>query len=44
MVRSMGDVNIWLAASDYGLVEIGHQFILHNMSDRFGAGYGGTAS
>lgn len=43
-LRSMGDVNIWLAASDYGLVEIGHQFILHNMSDRFGAGYGGTAS
>lgn len=35
-LRSMGDVNIWLNASDYGLVEIGHQFILHNMSDRFG--------
>lgn len=43
-LRSMGDVNIWLDASDYGLVEVGHQFILHNMSDRFGAGYGGTAS
>jgi len=43
-LRSMGDVNIWLDASDYGLVEIGHQFVLHNMSDRFGAGYGSTAS
>jgi len=39
-LRSLGDVNIWLDASDYGLVEIGHQFILHNISDRFGAGYG----
>lgn len=38
-LRSLGDVNIWLDASDYGLVEVGHQFILHNMSDRFGAGY-----
>ncbi len=43
-LRSMGDVNIWLDASDYGLVEVGHQFILHNMSDRFGAGFGGAAS
>ena len=39
-LRSLGDVNIWLDASDYGLVEVGHQFILHNMSDRFGTGYG----
>ncbi len=39
-LRSLGDVNIWLDASDYGLVEVGHQFILHNMSDRFGSGYG----
>ena len=40
-LRSMGDLNIWLDASDYGLVEIGHQFVLHNISDRFGAGYDG---
>lgn len=39
-LRLLGDVNIWLDASDYGLVEVGHQFILHNISDRFGAGYG----
>lgn len=38
-LRALGHINIWLNASDYGLVEVGHQFILHNMSDRFGAGY-----
>lgn len=43
-LRSLGDINIWLGASDYGLVEVGHQFILHNMSDRFGAGYGSQAA
>lgn len=34
-LRSMGDVNIWLDSIDYGFVEIGHQFILHNLADRF---------
>jgi len=38
-LRSSGDINVWLDASDFGMVEIGHQFILHNISDRFGAGY-----
>ena len=38
-LRSLGDINIWLNVSDYGLVEIGHQFILHNLSDRFGLDY-----
>jgi D-sedoheptulose 7-phosphate isomerase len=38
-LRTLGHLNIWLGASDYGLVEVGHQFILHNISDRFGAGY-----
>lgn len=37
-LRSLGDINIWLDSDNYGLVEIGHQFILHNMSDRFGLG------
>lgn len=41
-LRSIGDVNIWLDDSDYGLVEVGHQFILHNMSDRIGAADGNT--
>lgn len=36
-LRTQGHVNIWLDVSDYGLVEVGHQFILHNVSDRFGA-------
>ncbi len=34
-LRSLGDLNVWLKSWDYGLVEIGHQFILHNMVDRF---------
>ena len=33
-LRSMGDLNLWLDSDDYGMVEIGHQFILHNVSDR----------
>lgn len=36
-LRSMGSINFWLDSSDYGMVEIGHQFILHNMSDRIRA-------
>lgn len=43
-LRAQGLLNIWLDASDYGLVEVGHQFILHNVSDRFGAGYGSSGS
>lgn len=35
-LRSLGDLNIWLSSRDYGLVEVGHQFILHNISDRIG--------
>jgi D-sedoheptulose 7-phosphate isomerase len=35
-LRGLGDINIWLDSSDYGVVEIGHQFLLHNLSDRFG--------
>lgn len=35
-LRQLGDVNFWLDSNDYGYVEVGHQFILHNLSDRFG--------
>lgn len=35
-LRTLGEINIWLDSHDYGLVEIGHQFILHNLADRFG--------
>lgn len=35
-LRQLGDLNYWLNSIDYGFVEIGHQFILHNLSDRFG--------
>jgi len=37
-LRSLGDVNFWLDSSDYGMVEIGHQFILHNVADRLRLG------
>ena len=36
-LRSLGDINVWLDSQSYGQVEIGHQFILHNLVDRFGA-------
>ena len=34
-LRSLGHANIWLDSDDYGFIEIGHQFILHNIADRF---------
>lgn len=33
-LRKLGDLNFWLDCHDYGLVEIGHLFLLHNLSDR----------
>jgi D-sedoheptulose 7-phosphate isomerase len=36
-VREDGDLSIWVDSIDYGLVEVGHQFILHHISDRIGA-------
>lgn len=41
-LRALGDLNIWLDSNDYGFVEIGHQFILHNIADRFGADHDDT--
>jgi D-sedoheptulose 7-phosphate isomerase len=38
-LRKLGDINFWLNSDDYGYVEVGHQFILHNLSDRFGVEY-----
>ena len=37
-LRFLGDLNLWINSTDYGLVEVGHQFLLHNLSDRFGVG------
>ena len=34
-LRKMGDLNFWLDKIDYGLVEMGHFFILHTMIDLF---------
>lgn len=33
-LRALGNLNIWLDTRDYGMVEIGHQFVLHNIVDR----------
>jgi D-sedoheptulose 7-phosphate isomerase len=32
LLRSMGDLNVWLDSTSYGLVEIGHLFYLHYLS------------
>lgn len=34
-LRNLGHLNIWLDSNDYGFIEVGHQFILHNIADRF---------
>ncbi|MBO06146.1 MAG: phosphoheptose isomerase [Parcubacteria group bacterium] len=33
-LRTTGDINFWSNSADYGIVEIAHQFILHNIADR----------
>lgn len=35
-LRGHGDYNFWLNSNDYGFVEIGHLFLLHNVADRIG--------
>ena len=32
-LRSLGDVNFWLDSTDYGMVEIGHQFVVRGQHD-----------
>ena len=34
-LRKIGDLNFWCNDNDYGIIEISHQFLLHNISDRF---------
>ena len=34
-LRRLGHMNIWLDSDVYGFIEVGHQFILHNIADRF---------
>lgn len=33
-LRTTGDINFWSNSNDYGIVEMAHQFILHNIADR----------
>jgi D-sedoheptulose 7-phosphate isomerase len=35
-LRIMGDLNYWLNTDDYGMVEIGHLFLLHYIADLLG--------
>jgi D-sedoheptulose 7-phosphate isomerase len=37
-LRALGELNFWLDSTDYGMVEIGHQFVLHNIADRIRIG------
>lgn len=32
-LRAAGHVNVWLPSTDYGEVEVGHQLVLHYLSD-----------
>ena len=34
-LRSLGDLNIWLNSDQYGLIEIGHFFVLHTVVDYY---------
>lgn len=35
-LRQSGDLNLWLDCADYGIVEVGHQLLLHYLSDKLG--------
>ena len=32
-LRALGDINLWLPSDDFGEVEVGHQLLLHYLSD-----------
>lgn len=34
-LSTVGDINVWLDSHDYGMVEIGHLFLLHGIADYF---------
>jgi D-sedoheptulose 7-phosphate isomerase len=35
-LRQLGDLNVWLPSQSYGVVEVGHQLLLHYLCDRLG--------
>ena len=35
-LRKLGHYNFWCNSGDYGIIEVAHQFLLHNVTDRFG--------
>lgn len=42
-LRSMGNINYWLDSNDYGMVEIGHLFLLHYVADLLGMNWNGES-
>jgi D-sedoheptulose 7-phosphate isomerase len=38
-LRKLGNLNFWLPAADYGLVEMGHFFLLHTLVDCWSISY-----
>lgn len=36
-LRGLGDLNLWIDAEDYGIVEMAHLFVLHTLADRMKA-------
>lgn len=36
-VRGLGDLNVWLDSSEYGVVETGHLLVMHYLADRLSA-------
>ena len=38
-LKKMGNMNFWLNSNDYGIVEVGHAFLLHNIADRLAVNY-----
>jgi len=39
-LRKMGDANYWLDSDAYGMVEIGHLFLLHYVADLLSMDWG----
>jgi len=37
-LRSLGNFNFWIDSDDYGVVELGHLFLLHHVADRLASG------
>jgi D-sedoheptulose 7-phosphate isomerase len=41
-LRRLGDLNFWIDSDDYGLVEVGHLFMLHHLVDNIRLSWAAT--